>query len=71
MDARGGDQKRELYMEIGVPEYWIVDGYRRTIRVVRQGRDDVVVDGMLSWHPEGAGAALTCDVSSLFRTAPG
>ena len=35
-------QKRELYLDVGVPEYWIVDGDERTIRVVRPGRDDFV-----------------------------
>ena len=68
---RDHEQKRELYLEIGVPEYWIVDGARRTIRVVRQGRDDVVVDGTLSWYPEGAREALAIDVSLLFRAALG
>lgn len=63
--------KREFYVEIGVPEYWIVDGDRRAIRVVRQGRDDVITEEMLRWHPVGARAALTVDVSAMFREALG
>jgi Uma2 family endonuclease len=64
-------QKRDFYLDAGVPEYWIVDGERRTIRVVRQGRDDDLATESLSWHPNEADAPLVVDVRSLFRDALG
>lgn len=71
--SRHGDQvvKRALYLEIGVPEYWLVDCDHRTIRVVRRGSEDVVVGDTVVWHPAGAGVALTVDVAAIFREALG
>jgi Uma2 family endonuclease len=68
---RDHEQKHAFYREIGVPEYWIVDGYERTIRVVSQGHEDVMADAIVSWHPAGAGAALVVDVRAFFEEALG
>lgn len=64
-------QKREYYGRIGVADYWIVDGGTRTIRVVRSGGDDGLVDSKLVWHPLGASRALSIDVVTYFRLALG
>ena len=64
-------EKRALYLEAGVPEYWIVDREPRTIRVVRPGCDDADIATTLIWHPPGATEALTVDVARLFRDALG
>ena len=64
-------QKRHLYLDIGVPEYWIVDGEERTIRVVRPDESDITQSESLTWHPEGASAPLVLDVRALFREALG
>lgn len=71
--SRRGDQvvKRDFYLEVGIPEYWIVDGDRRTFRVVRQGGDDIVVSDTFIWHPAGAAAALTVNVAAVFDEALG
>lgn len=64
-------QKREFYVDAGVPEYWIIDGQERIIRVVRPGRADVLAAESLEWHPLGAGAPLVVDVQNFFREALG
>lgn len=63
--------KRNFYLEIGIPEYWIADRERRSLTVVKPGRDDVIVEGALVWHPAGARTALHLDVRELFRQALG
>jgi Uma2 family endonuclease len=63
--------KRDLYTDIGVPDYWIVDGDARTVLVVRLGVDDAVVSDVLVWHPAAAAEPLTLDVRSLFEEALG
>lgn len=64
-------QKRSLYLDAGVPEYWIVDGDQRTIRVVRPERGDEELSDALRWHPLGASAPLSLDIAAMFREALG
>ena len=59
--------KRDLYLALGVPEYWIVDGDERAVTVVRPGQVDVRVTDVLHWHPAGASRALRIDVPTLLR----
>jgi len=68
---RDNVQKRSLYLDGGVPDYWIMDGEQRTIRMVRPGEDDVSTGDMLPWHPTGANKPLVIDVVGLFREAIG
>ena len=63
--------KRRLYVDAKIPDYWIIDGEARTIRVVRPGLDDIFSKGLVSWHPEGAAEPLVVDAAELFRTALG
>ena len=63
---RDREQKRELYLEAGVAEYWMIDPERRSVTVVRRGEADVVATRELSWHPTGAGDALIIPVKQLF-----
>lgn len=58
--------KRTAYVEAGIPEYWIVDGEDRTVRVVRPGWEDVVADNVVSWHPAGAASPLDVRLSDVF-----
>ena len=57
--------KRSLYVDAGVAEYWIVDADTRTIRVVRADTDHVAMES-LHWHPAGAAEPLVLDVAAIF-----
>ena len=59
--------KREYYMNVGVPDYLIVDVDARMIERWSQGRDtpDVLRD-RLEWHPAGASAPLIISVPEFF-----
>lgn len=63
---RDREQKRSLYMEAGVEEYWTIDPERREVTVVRPGAADVVVTGELLSQPRGAEQPLAFDVARLF-----
>jgi Uma2 family endonuclease len=63
---RDHEQKRVLYRDAGVQEYWIVDPDRESIRVIRQGTDDIETVGQVVWWPSAAGVALTVNVPALF-----
>jgi Uma2 family endonuclease len=62
-------QKRNFYMSLSIPEYWIVDDEERTVRVVRPDRDDVVADRVVRWNPAGVRRALRIDVGTIFAQA--
>ncbi len=68
---RDEQQKRAFYQHIGVPEYWMVDRWRRTIRVVRGDVADRAAESVLEWHPVGASEALRIDVAAYFDEALG
>lgn len=62
---RDFSQKKELYLDAGVAEYWIVDPETREITVVTAGANRVAHD-RLTWSPLGAGQPLTVDVAAIF-----
>ncbi len=59
--------KRDLYVALGIADYWIVDADARTVTVVRPGQPDERVTDVLRWHPAGASRALEIDVATLLR----
>ncbi|MFI5310778.1 MAG: Uma2 family endonuclease [Gemmatimonadales bacterium] len=59
--------KRDLYLALGIPDYWIVDADARAFTVVRPGHTDERVADILRWHPTGAARALEIDVATLLR----
>ena len=62
---RDHDEKRQLYRDLGIPTFWLVDLDGRNVRVVRPGHSDSFADVTLSWHPAGAVEALSIAVTSL------
>ena len=63
---RDHEQKKSLYMEAGVGEYWIVDPSRGTITVVRRGEADRVERERVSWMPLGVSSALIVQLPDVF-----
>lgn len=60
-------QKRQLYQEEGVPEYWVVDLEARHVERWRPGDEaSDVVTGELVWHPDACTSPLTIDLPQLF-----
>ena len=58
--------KRELYAEVGIPEYWIADASERTVRVVRAGRDDLVATELIEWAPGPGIEPLVVRLGDIF-----
>jgi Uma2 family endonuclease len=63
-------KKRAFYMANGIPEYWIVDGDSRTVRVVTPSGERIETQS-LRWHPAGAADPFNLDVAALFDATLG
>lgn len=59
-------QKRSLYVDAGVAEYWIIDPEENTITSIRAGERDIVSRDQLVWAPTGTASTLTLDIASIF-----
>lgn len=68
---RDHEHKRRFYQRIGVAEYWMVDRWSRSIRVVKGDAHDLVAMSILEWQPTGAASALRIDVAAYFHEALG
>lgn len=66
---RDRNQKRDLYTDAGVGEYWLVDPERLVIVVIRSESDDLVVTDGMTWHPAGASRPLTFAVAGVFGSS--
>ena len=64
--SRDQGPKRSLYMDARIPEYWMVDGETRTIRVSRPNGADVLVQAVLTWNPAGATHPLDIELDEVF-----
>jgi Uma2 family endonuclease len=60
-------RKREIYLDEGVPEYWIVDLDARLIERWRQGdqRPEIVTESLI-WQPVAGVPALEVDLPRFF-----
>lgn len=59
--------KREYYMDVGVPDYLVVDREARMIEQWSPDRDTPrVLRDQLVWHPSGAREPLVVDVPAFF-----
>ena len=63
---RDYEQKRCDYVEAGIPEYWIVDGQRQTVTVLRLEEGAYVEHGVF-----GAGTMATSALLSDFQVGVG
>lgn len=63
---RDQKEKRELYIDAGISEYWIVDAERRIIRVVQPGMADRVEHDRFVWQPRGASSGLDIQLGDVF-----
>jgi len=60
--------KRAVYMDAGIPEYWIVDHKTtKTVCVIRPGSPDAVAADRLIWAPAGAKGPLEIDLAWVFE----
>jgi Uma2 family endonuclease len=58
--------KRALYLEAGIPEYWIVDRESRSITAVRHDAADATLRDTLVWSPTGTSEPLTIELTDVF-----
>jgi Uma2 family endonuclease len=70
-EVRDRGIKRERYALYGVPEYWIVDPWKRQIDLYRLAEDAAVpttlTAGTFEWRPVPEGPTLTIDITQLFE----
>lgn len=59
--------KRRMYLDEGVPQYWVVDPHARLIERWTPDSDRPSVhDASIEWHPAGHAPALTIDLAAYF-----
>jgi Uma2 family endonuclease len=63
-------RQRAFYIEAGIPEYWIVDGEARSIRVITSSGDRIETEA-IRWSPPGAPEHLSIDIQEFFSKALG
>jgi len=59
-------QKRNVYMDARIPDYWIIDPETQSIDAIRPDQGDIVATDTLTWAPAGANESLTIEVAKLF-----
>jgi Uma2 family endonuclease len=64
---RDRTDKRQLYADAHIAEYWMVDPDRRVVTVVQPGHADRVVSDLLTWSPAGTSAPFEIRLAELFE----
>ena len=63
---RDRQEKKDLYMDAGVAEYWIIDPERRTITVVRPSEPDRLERERVIWEPVVGSSSLVVLLADVF-----
>lgn len=63
---RDRTDKRQLYSDAAIDEYWMVDPERRVVTVVRLGAPDRIVTEFLDWNPRASNARLMIGLDEIF-----
>jgi len=63
---RDHEQKRQLYLDAGIPEYWIMDPDAEHVRIVISGQPDELVNDEMTWAPAGVAEPLRFAIRNLF-----
>jgi Uma2 family endonuclease len=63
---RDQNQKKRLYRDARIAEYWMVDPERRAVTVVEPESADRIVRDVLTWSPPGSSFPLEIRVPELF-----
>ena len=63
---RDREQKRDLYIEAGVEEYWIIDPEHRSVTVVRSAAPEHTERDRLTWAPTAAPSSLLLKLNDIF-----
>jgi Uma2 family endonuclease len=58
-------EKRALYIEKGIDEYWVIDRDERVVHQITSIRSDRV-SGTLTWSPKAIDGTLEIDVVAMF-----
>ena len=62
---RDMNEKKSLYLDAGVAEYWAVDPEARTVAVIDEGSMRLVSDRLV-WTPVGPTTPLTVELAEIF-----
>jgi Uma2 family endonuclease len=62
---RDQGQKKKLYLDVGIDEYWMVDPERRSLTIVRPGHEDLTVTDVVEWNPAGARQPLALGLADI------
>ena len=63
---RDRKEKRTLYADARIVEYWIVDPERKTVTVIARNEMERTVRDTLVWYPSGAVEPLEISLSEIF-----
>ncbi len=63
---RDQNQKKDLYIDAGIDEYWMIDPERHAVIVVRPEGTERTVTDILTWSPPGSSSPLEIRVADLF-----